>query len=148
MRREIGWLADRQPMLVTEDGKNGVDFQAPAFRKRRRLPSHPDQASIEHAAKSCTHQVLQSINLCWTQPQAYRGKPPGNASPQPNNTDEICDRVIGNIRSAREARIYDVHHFERKNKAEATTCRFDFATPGHRYESINCLLPNNAHRAA
>ncbi|WP_153065317.1 hypothetical protein [Xanthomonas campestris] len=67
---------------------------------------------------------------------------------QPNNTDEICDRVIGNIRFAREARIYDVHHFERKNKAEATTCRFDFATPDHRYESINCLLPNNAHRAA
>ncbi|MEA9641836.1 hypothetical protein [Xanthomonas campestris] len=79
---------------------------------------------------------------------AHRGKLLGDFVRQPNNTDEICDRVIGNIRSAREARTYDVHHFERKNKAEATTCSFNIATPDRRYESINCSLPNNPHRAA
>jgi len=52
MRREIGWLADRQPMLITEDEIKRYRLASTSMQKGRRLSPHFDQASIEHAASA------------------------------------------------------------------------------------------------
>ncbi|MCW2002070.1 hypothetical protein [Xanthomonas campestris] len=116
MRREIGWLADRRPMLVTEDEKTVSTCKHQHSEKDvvcRRTPIKLRLNTMQelHAPGTPEHKSLLDTATGLPRDAARQ-----RFAPQPNNTDEICDHVIGNIRSARAARIYDVHHLRKKEQ--------------------------------